>query len=184
MKKPVVTLDTIRIKDTAGTLRLTKPVRARIHFVLIEISYKFAFDFDFPVADKSKSHKNDNEKNKEEPSSFFQRKRVDMLLGELLNKFPLPLPPQHQQPMTNTTQISSVHPTPDVLAKKESSQDNIAGDSSGGVEIKQELMESSPPPSNINGVQQQQQDINDMSGTSIKLETNHMKPPPEKKMKL
>lgn len=30
------------------------------------------------------------EKTKEEPSSQFQRQRVDMLLGELLRKFPIP----------------------------------------------------------------------------------------------
>ncbi|KAK9709328.1 MED6 mediator subfamily complex component [Popillia japonica] len=34
------------------------------------------------------------EKPREEPSSLFQRQRVDMLLGELIKKFPLPMPPQ------------------------------------------------------------------------------------------
>lgn len=34
------------------------------------------------------------EKPREEPSSLFQRQRVDMLLGELIKKFPLPTPPQ------------------------------------------------------------------------------------------
>lgn len=34
---------------------------------------------------------------KEEPSSLFQRHRVDMLLGELTHKFPLPV----QQPPSN-----------------------------------------------------------------------------------
>ncbi|XP_045460354.1 mediator of RNA polymerase II transcription subunit 6 [Harmonia axyridis] len=37
--------------------------------------------------------KTKEEKPKEEPSSLFQRKRVDMLLGELIRKFPLPIPP-------------------------------------------------------------------------------------------
>lgn len=41
------------------------------------------------------------EKPKEEPSSLFQRQRVDMLLGELIKKFPLPVPPQPKtQPIT------------------------------------------------------------------------------------
>lgn len=35
-----------------------------------------------------------DEKPREEPSSLFQRQRVDMLLGELIKKFPLPTPPQ------------------------------------------------------------------------------------------
>lgn len=34
---------------------------------------------------------------REEPSSLFQRQRVDMLLAELTRKFPLPVPkPIHQ----------------------------------------------------------------------------------------
>ncbi|KAK4885175.1 hypothetical protein RN001_001446 [Aquatica leii] len=41
--------------------------------------------------DKSKIKE---EKPKEESSSLFQRQRVDMLLGELIKKFPLPQPPQ------------------------------------------------------------------------------------------
>lgn len=42
--------------------------------------------------DKSKAQaKKDAEKTKEEPSSMFQRQRVDMLLGELLRKFPPPI---------------------------------------------------------------------------------------------
>lgn len=35
--------------------------------------------------------KKEPEKAKEEPSSMFQRQRVDMLLGELMRKFPLPM---------------------------------------------------------------------------------------------
>lgn len=35
--------------------------------------------------------KKEPEKSKEEPSSMFQRQRVDMLLGELMRKFPLPI---------------------------------------------------------------------------------------------
>lgn len=35
--------------------------------------------------------KKEPEKAKEEPSSMFQRQRVDMLLGELMRKFPLPI---------------------------------------------------------------------------------------------
>lgn len=38
------------------------------------------------------------EKSKEEPSSMFQRQRVDMLLGELMRKFPLPMMPNPNQP--------------------------------------------------------------------------------------
>lgn len=137
------------------------------------------------VSDKSKAQKKDNDKNKEEPSSFFQRKRVDMLLGELLNKFPLPLLPQHQQQtgqnqaLTATTQAA----TQNAAAKTDAAQDaqSTVESAAGGLEIKQELMDASSPPSAIgNGAQQQ----DDMLSGSIKSEPNHMKPPPEKKMKL
>lgn len=44
------------------------------------------------MTDKSKAQmKKEPEKAKEEPSSMFQRQRVDMLLGELMRKFPLPM---------------------------------------------------------------------------------------------
>lgn len=49
---------------------------------------------DHAVTDKSKAQmKKEPEKAKEEPSSMFQRQRVDMLLGELMRKFPLPVIP-------------------------------------------------------------------------------------------
>lgn len=38
---------------------------------------------------------------REEPSSVFQRQRVDMLLGELTTKFPLPV---HQPPVNKPAQ--------------------------------------------------------------------------------
>lgn len=42
--------------------------------------------------------KKEPEKMKEEPSSMFQRQRVDMLLGELMRKFPLPMIPNPAVP--------------------------------------------------------------------------------------
>lgn len=42
-----------------------------------------------PVSDKSKTQMKDST-TKEESSSMFQRQRVDMLLGELTKKFPIP----------------------------------------------------------------------------------------------
>lgn len=43
------------------------------------------------MSDKSKSAKKDATDKKEEPASVFQLQRVDMLLYELLNKFPPPI---------------------------------------------------------------------------------------------
>lgn len=51
------------------------------------------------MTDKSKAQiKKEPEKAKEEPSSMFQRQRVDMLLGELMRKFPLPMMPNPNAP--------------------------------------------------------------------------------------
>lgn len=41
---------------------------------------------------------------KEEPSSLFQRQRVDMLLGELTRKFPLPIVPPPPGPSATNKQ--------------------------------------------------------------------------------
>lgn len=162
------------------------------------------------MTDKTKTQKRDHDKSKEEPSSFFQRKRIDMLLGELLNKFPLPLPPQHQPQPTQATStttagasapaVSSQQPqsaqqqqlngAPQSMAKTaaklESHQDAGHGDdsSTAGIEIKQELMDaSSPMPSAGNGSMMDTGDLLSGSG-GIKMEPNDMKPPPEKKMKM
>lgn len=53
---------------------------------------------DTESSDKSKS----KEKHKEEPGSVFQRRRVDILLGELAKKFPpkMPSPPQLEKQTT------------------------------------------------------------------------------------
>ncbi|KAJ8962787.1 hypothetical protein NQ318_001186 [Aromia moschata] len=58
--------------------------------------YSWDFKSQRPSVDKAKKE----EKPREEPSSLFQRQRVDMLLGELIKKFPLPTPPQPKAPPT------------------------------------------------------------------------------------
>lgn len=50
---------------------------------------------------------------REEPSSLFQRQRVDMLLAELTRKFPLPVPKPVQPPVE-----SSVEPKQEVKTEK------------------------------------------------------------------
>ncbi|XP_057660678.1 mediator of RNA polymerase II transcription subunit 6 [Diorhabda carinulata] len=77
------------------------------------------------VAEKSKKE----EKPREEPSSLFQRQRVDMLLGELLRKFPLPAPPQPK-----------VQPVVPVKQENENGSEN----KDIKIEVKQEKIK--PPP--------------------------------------
>ncbi|XP_044265417.1 mediator of RNA polymerase II transcription subunit 6 [Tribolium madens] len=63
--------------------------------------YSWDFKSQKNTTDKAKSKE---EKPREEPSSLFQRQRVDMLLGELIKKFPLPAPPQ---PKTTPAALTS-----------------------------------------------------------------------------
>ncbi|KAL4717941.1 hypothetical protein ACJJTC_001359 [Scirpophaga incertulas] len=104
---------------------------------------------------------------KEEPSTLFQRQRVDMLLAELVRQFPLPV--------TQTTPNQSNG----VTVKMENSNEKNGDKSSdnkvvGGISIKQEPVD----PSSVemaNGNSQGHLEIK----SEIKQE--NMKPPPEKK---
>lgn len=54
----------------------------------------YSWDFKSQRTDPDKNQKGKDEKPREEPSSLFQRQRVDMLLGELVKQFPLSTPAQ------------------------------------------------------------------------------------------
>ncbi|CAG9789340.1 unnamed protein product [Diatraea saccharalis] len=104
---------------------------------------------------------------KEEPSTLFQRQRVDMLLAELVRQFPLPVT------QTSTSQSNGV------TVKTENSNDKGAEKSAevnsvGNITIKQEPIDTNHP-ENLNGSMQNHMEIK----TEIKQE--NMKPPPEKK---
>ena len=64
---------------------------------MLETSYLF---FELPVTEK-KTEKKKEEPKKEEPSSIFQRKRVDMLLTDLMRKFPQQVPVFPPNPVQN-----------------------------------------------------------------------------------
>jgi mediator of RNA polymerase II transcription subunit 6 len=89
------------------------------------------------------------EKPKEEPSSHFQRQRVDMLLGELLRKFPIPqaMPadqankPDEDKTASNKNESKS-EPAPTI--KQEPMDTNTNDSVSSQIQIKQEP--SSGPP--------------------------------------
>lgn len=105
-----------------------------------------------PVADEKEVKK---EKPKEEPSSHFQRQRVDMLLGELLRKFPIPQAlPQEQASK------------PD---EDKSNSNKNDGKADASVAIKQEPMDTNTNDSVISQPQIKQEPITG---------------PPEKKSKL
>lgn len=121
------------------------------------------------VSEKSKAaSKKESTQTKEEPGSLFQRQRVDMLLGELLRKFPPPMPPQMQQHVA--TQASGLQ-----NIKNEINQDqqiSIKQETSDNNALNNMNSESSPGSTTVNNIE-------------IKTEPNvEMKPPPEKKMKM
>ncbi|XP_025833756.1 mediator of RNA polymerase II transcription subunit 6 [Agrilus planipennis] len=76
----------------------------------------YSWDFKRSGIDKVKKE----EKPKEEASSLFQRQRVDMLLGELIKKFPLPQP---QLPKINPTAVVKTEPENGTTENKESKSD-------------------------------------------------------------
>lgn len=84
-----LTLNFIRLKAIAGIFRLEKLVKSAVSQKFLPLYFNF-----FSVADEKEVKK---EKPKEEPSSHFQRQRVDMLLGELMRKFPIPQNPAQEQ---------------------------------------------------------------------------------------
>lgn len=101
---------------------------------------------------------------KEEPSTLFQRQRVDMLLAELVRQFPLPV--------TQTTQTNGV--TVKTENTNEKSGEKPADGNINNINIKQEPID--PTNSELtNGNMQGHPEIK----TEIKQE--NMKPPPEKK---
>ena len=91
----------------------------------------YSWDFKSNRSNVEKPKTAKEEKPKEEPSSLFQRQRVDMLLNELTRKFPLPTIYQPKAP-----------PAP---IKTESENGSISNENKEGkLEIKQEKIK--PPP--------------------------------------
>jgi mediator of RNA polymerase II transcription subunit 6 len=94
------------------------------------------------------------EKPKEEPSSQFQRQRVDMLLGELVRKFPVPQAGPPEQPnktdedkaVTSTKPDGKAEATP--VIKQEPMDTNTNDSVSSQPQIKQEPL-SGPPEKKI-----------------------------------
>lgn len=73
--------------------------------------------------DKAKAKE---EKPREEPSSLFQRQRVDMLLGELIKKFPLPTPQPKPVAPTVTVKVEPENGTSETKdVKIENRQEKI-----------------------------------------------------------
>ncbi|XP_016930961.3 mediator of RNA polymerase II transcription subunit 6 [Drosophila suzukii] len=100
--------------------------------------YTWDFSSNKVLSDKSKTDKKDANAAKDENSgTLFQKQRVDMLLAELLRKFPPPIPPMLQ----NLQQ-----PLPagdDVNAGGNASELNNA---TGPLDIKTEGVDMKPPP--------------------------------------
>lgn len=93
------------------------------------------------VTDKSKAQmKKEPEKAKEEPSSMFQRQRVDMLLGELMRKFPLPMIPNPNIPPTATNDQQPQRPD-----LKETNSNNVATNATANTNGSNQNGEFKPP---------------------------------------
>ncbi|XP_070502599.1 mediator of RNA polymerase II transcription subunit 6 [Chironomus tepperi] len=68
----------------------------------------YSWDFSSTKAVTEEKKEVKKEKPKEEPSSYFQRQRVDILLGELLRKFPVPqIAPEPNKPEEDKNSTSN-----------------------------------------------------------------------------
>ncbi|XP_055848723.1 mediator of RNA polymerase II transcription subunit 6 [Episyrphus balteatus] len=122
--------------------------------------YTWDFASNKVLSDKSKAAtKKDASQTKDESGTIFQMQRVDMLLMELLRKFPPPIPPQIQQQQQQQNQNIRPDGQDGMLAIKQEPNTNNSN-----------VPEASPTP--VQG------------GVDIKVENVDMKPPPEKKIKL
>lgn len=129
--------------------------------------YSWDFSSNKAIAEKNKSEKTKEAPAKEEPSSLFQRQRVDMLLGDLLRKFPLPLPQSHHhQTQSHANQTDASHASNHV--------DGVINPTAEVANINQESVDHSVNEVNTSLLMQ-----------SIKEDVrSDMKPPPEKKIKM
>lgn len=116
----------------------------------------YSWDFKSQRLNVEKAKK--EEKPREEPSSLFQRQRVDMLLVELSKKFPLPTPSQIKAQAQQQGTGSTAGTTP-------------GGAAPGTAQVKVEQQENG----NVS-------DGKDMKNAQVKDEK--IKPPPEKKQRI
>ncbi|XP_037812755.1 mediator of RNA polymerase II transcription subunit 6 [Lucilia sericata] len=130
--------------------------------------YTWDFSSNKQLTDKSRAAaKKDAATAKDDSGTVFQMQRVDMLLAELLRKFPPPIPPIiHQQQIQQ--QVGQPLQNPQE-ANANSSQDNNTNSTGNNGNP------SETSPTGSGGVSQQ--------GIDIKQENVDMKPPPEKKSK-
>ncbi|KAL9698423.1 hypothetical protein quinque_001864 [Culex quinquefasciatus] len=134
--------------------------------------YSWDFSSNKAIAENNKTDKSKEVAAKEEPSSLFQRQRVDMLLGDLLRKFPLPIPQAYQHGSGQQQQNQN----------GSSAANNNSGGGGGdggdhGSEVASIKQEPGEHGSNDMGGSLLMQGIKEEGGSD-------MKPPPEKKMKM
>ncbi|XP_017074462.1 mediator of RNA polymerase II transcription subunit 6 [Drosophila eugracilis] len=100
--------------------------------------YTWDFSSNKVLSDKSKSDKKDANSAKDENSgTLFQKQRVDMLLAELLRKFPPPIPPMLQnlqQPLPSGEELNPAGNAADM------------NNATGPLDIKTEGVDMKPPP--------------------------------------
>jgi mediator of RNA polymerase II transcription subunit 6 len=141
------------------------------------------------VSEKVKAETKKEAPKKEEPSSMFQRQRVDMLLGELLRKFPptsMPQQPQLQQPQQQQQQQSPQQTNQQTTSGANTNvNNNIKTETPASVvDVKIEPSTNSQSETTSTLSPATQSDNLSNSGQEKADVKSEMKPPPEKKMKL
>ncbi|XP_055381700.1 mediator of RNA polymerase II transcription subunit 6 [Condylostylus longicornis] len=145
--------------------------------------YTWDFSSNKALSEKSKATtKKESNTTREEPGTLFQRQRVDMLLGDLLRKFPPPMPPQIQQQaqVQINQQQSAANANAGTSSQQIKTEQNQQIDSQTQLQqIKQEPVEMNAHHSN-----NPSDTTANMPDQKIDPSLMDMKPPPEKKMKI
>lgn len=102
--------------------------------------YSWDFSSNKALTEKGKAQTKKESTTKEEPSSLFQRQRVDLLLVELLRKFPIPTPAQIKDGKDNAENATiKTEPNDDTNT-------NQAHENSPPIKIENIRNEMKPPP--------------------------------------
>ncbi|XP_061389371.1 mediator of RNA polymerase II transcription subunit 6 [Musca vetustissima] len=106
--------------------------------------YTWDFSSNKQLADKNKTTAKKETTAKDDNGTVFQMQRVDMLLAELLRKFPPPIPPiiHQQQQQLQDGNINN----PEGNSGNNPSEASPSGGNQQALDIKQENVDMKPPP--------------------------------------
>jgi mediator of RNA polymerase II transcription subunit 6 len=153
--------------------------------------YSWDFSANKSISEKAKIQPKKETTTKEEPSSIFQRKRVDMLLAELVRKFPPPFP-QPPNGNANPANANAEKPEGGETAKTDAKSDTPVKIDTSNIKTEPGTTTTTETPNTTNSTMKTEvmspsaSEIHTATNIDIKQEHSNsdIMKPPEKKMKL